>query len=126
MKRFRYVLDPVCLACCALYALNRWAIKPHTHVAFFRFWFNDLLLIPCALPPVLQVQRWLRWRTSDHMPTPLEVAGHLLLWSMLFEWIGPHLMRGVTGDWRDVLAYFGGGIVALVCWRAGQTDCVGA
>jgi hypothetical protein len=117
VKRFRYALDPLCLACCALYALNRWGLKPHTSLAFFRFWFNDLLLIPCALPPLLQAHRWLKWRRHDRPPTAAEVTGHLVIWSVLFEAAGPHLMRGVTGDWRDVVAYAAGGLVALVFWR---------
>ena len=117
MKRFRYALDPLCLACCAFYGLNRWGLKPHTHVAFFRFWFNDLLLIPCALPPVLQVHRWLNLRRHDGAPSIAEVLGHLALWSVLFEVIGPHLMH-VTGDWRDVLAYTAGALAACVWWQA--------
>jgi hypothetical protein len=117
VKRFRYFFDPLCLVCCALYALNRWEIKPHTHLAFFRFWFNDSLLIPCALPPLLQVYRWLKLRTHDDRPSSAEIFGHLVLWSALFEWIGPHLMRGTTGDWRDVVAYSVGGLAAFICWR---------
>src|ERR1051325_10326303 len=117
VKKFRYALDPLCLVCCALYGLNRWGIKPHTEIAFFRFWFNDLLLIPCALPPLLQVHRWLRWRRDDRPPMVSEIAGHLLLWSLLFEAIGPHVMSGVTGDWRDVVAYALGAFVALCCWN---------
>src|ERR1051325_4113501 len=84
VKRFRYVFDPLCLACCALYAFNRWGIKPHTHLAFFRFWFNGLLLIPCALPPLLQMYRWLKLREHDRQPTAAEIFGHLLFWSALF------------------------------------------
>lgn len=105
------------MTCCALYALNRWGIKPHTHIALFRFWFNDLLLIPCALPPLLQLHRWLRLRDHDRMPTTGEIAGHLVFWSVLFEGAGPHMMRGVTGDWGDVLAYTIGALVAIVWWR---------
>ena len=119
MKRFRYALDPVCLAACALYALNRWGIKPHTHVAFFRFWFNDLLLIPCALPPLLQLHRWMKLRPHDRSPTAPEVFGHLFFWSLLFEVAGPHLMRGVTGDWRDAVAYAVGAVAAFGCWHGG-------
>jgi hypothetical protein len=116
VKRFRYALDPLCLVSCVLYAVNRLGIKPHTHVAFFRFWFNDLLLIPCALPLLLQAQRWLKLRPHDHSPSAREVFGHIVLWSALFEVIGPHIMR-VTGDWRDVLAYAVGGMVAYALWR---------
>jgi hypothetical protein len=92
-------------------------VKPHTHVALFRFWFDDLLLIPCALPLVLQVHRWMKLRHHDRPPTALEVFGHLVFWSALFEWAGPHLIRGVTGDWRDVIAYAAGAVGALACWR---------
>lgn len=116
MKRFRYVLDPLCLACCALYALNSWGVKPHTHVAFFRFWFNDMLLIPCALPPLLQMYRWLKLRTHDAPPSLAEISGLLVFWSVLFEAIGPHVMR-TTGDWRDVIAYTAGALVAALFWR---------
>ncbi len=121
MKQFRYAFDPLCLACCALYALNRWGIKPHTQLAFFRFWFNDLLLIPCALPPLLQLYRWLKLREHDRKPSTAEIFGHLIFWSALFEWAGPHLTRGVTGDWHDVLAYTVGGVMALMCWHAKET-----
>jgi hypothetical protein len=125
VKQFRYALDPLCLVCCALYALNRWGIKPHTHVAFLHFWFNDLLLIPCALPLLLQAQRWLKLRQHDDAPTAGEVFGHLALWSVLFELLGPHFMR-VTGDWRDVLAYTVGGVGAYACWQLGSIGKVPA
>jgi len=117
VKRFRYVLDPLCLACCALYALNRWGLKPHTHVAFLRFWFDDVLLIPCALPPLLLVHRWLNLRSHDGAPTAAEVFGHLAFWSVLFEVIGPHLIRRATGDPLDVLAYTIGAVLAWFWWQ---------
>jgi hypothetical protein len=120
VKRFRYVFDPLCLGCSAFYALNRWGLKPHTHIAFFRNWFNDLLLIPCALPPLLLLHRWLKLRRHDEAPTAAEVFGHLAFWSVLFEVAGPHMMRGVTGDWRDVIAYTVGAVIALIYWR-GET-----
>jgi len=120
VKKFRYALDPLCLAGCAFYALNRWGLKPHTQVAFLRYWFNDLLLIPCALPLVLQVHRWMKWRQDDRPPSAAEVFGHLLFWSVLFEVAGPCLMRGVTGDWRDAVAYTAGAVVAFGCWRDGR------
>ncbi|HMJ92032.1 MAG TPA: hypothetical protein VK530_19580 [Candidatus Acidoferrum sp.] len=117
MKRFRYALDPLCVSCCAFYALNRWGIKPHTHLALFRFWFNDALLIPCALPPLLMAQRWLGLRAHDFAPTVTEVFGHLALWSVLFEVIGPHWVRRATGDPADVLAYAFGAVLACMWWH---------
>ncbi|HZQ47846.1 MAG TPA: class I SAM-dependent methyltransferase, partial [Verrucomicrobiae bacterium] len=116
MKRFRYVRDPLFLLACALYATNRWLIKPHTHIAFFHNWFNDTLLIPCALPPVLLAHALFRLRPRDAWPGFWEITGHLIGWSILFEWIGPHIMR-TTGDPWDAVAYFAGGYAALLWWR---------
>ena len=117
MKRFRYLFDPLCLGGCALYVLNRWGLKPHTHLALFRFWFNDALLIPCALPLMLQVHRWLGLRTHDQAPTSGEILGHLVVWSILFEVIGPHWIRRATADPLDMLAYAIGASLAWIWWR---------
>jgi len=117
MKRFGYLRDPLFLFCCALYALNRWVVKPHVHIVFFRSWFNDALLIPCALPLLLLVHRWFRLRSHDDLPSLWEVTAHLMGWSVLFEIIGPRLMRGVTGDAWDVLAYTIGACLALIWWH---------
>jgi hypothetical protein len=111
------VLDPLCLGGATLYALNRWGIRPHTHVALFRFWFNDALLIPCALPPLLLVHRCLRLRSHDNAPTIGEIAGHLAFWSVLFEVIGPHFFRRATGDIRDVAAYAIGALISWAWWQ---------
>lgn len=115
MKRFAYWLDPLFLICCALYAVNRWGLKPRVHSAFLRGQFDDLLLIPCALPLVLWLQRKLGLRSHDRPPTFREISFHLVVWSILFEVIGPHIMR-VTGDPLDVLAYFVGGALAGLWW----------
>jgi ubiquinone/menaquinone biosynthesis C-methylase UbiE len=109
------VLDPLCLVCCALYAANRWLIKPHCHIAFFHFWFNDTLLIPCALPPVLLAQRWLGLRAQDQFPTAGEIFWHWAGWSVLFEVIGPHILP-TTGDPWDVVAYGAGAVAAFGWW----------
>jgi ubiquinone/menaquinone biosynthesis C-methylase UbiE len=117
VKRFGYVFDPLFLLCCALYATNRWLIKPHCHIAFFHNWFNDLLLIPCALPPLLLIHRWFRLRNHDNPPTLAEISSHVVGWSILFEVIGPHLMP-TTGDPWDAVAYACGGAVSFFWWRA--------
>jgi hypothetical protein len=121
VRKFRYLFDPVCLAACALYALNRWMIKPHTSDVFFHGWFNDVLLIPCALPPMLWMHRRLNLRVHDGAPTTTEVLGHLAWWTFLFEGIGPYLMTHTTGDWMDAIAYAIGALLALACWRGPMT-----
>ena len=121
---FRYFRDPLFLGSCAAYALNRWLLKPHLDSTFLHSYFNDALLIPCALPLALLLQRWLRLRSHDRRPQLGEIALHLCAWSILFEWIGPHLMKRATGDPWDVAAYVAGGVLAGLWWRwqQHQTD----
>ena len=116
MKRFGYLRDPLFLCGCAAYVLNRFVLKPHFSAALLHNWFNDALLIPCALPPLLLAHRWLGLRKHDAPPSALEVTAHVVGWSVLFEWAGPHFMRGTTGDPWDVVAYCVGALVALICW----------
>jgi len=102
---------------CFLYACNRWILKPRVHSPFLHDHFNDLLLIPCALPPLLLLQRWLRLRLHDRMPTPGEIALYLAVWSILFEIIGPYILPRAVGDPWDVVAYVFGGILAGLWWQ---------
>ena|SRR5436190_9835656 len=114
---FRYLADPLFLVCCGLYVLNRWLLKPHLHFVFLRSWFNDLLLVPCALPIVFWLFRRMDLRRMDDPPKLIEVGWILVVWSVLFEWIGPKFVARATGDWRDVLMYCGGGLFAWGFWR---------
>ena len=120
MKPFGYGRDPLCLLAMALYALNRWLIIPETHNPFLTGHFNDLLLIPAALPLVLWVQRRLKWRDHDGAPTLGEVSLHLIVWTLLCEVAGPHLVAHATADWRDAVVYLVGGVGAMLWWRYRQ------
>jgi hypothetical protein len=115
--RFRYLSDPLFLIGCSLYALNRWLLKPHLSSTFLRFWFNDLLLIPCALPVALWLFRMLGLRDGDEPPSFLDLTWILVVWSLLFEWIGPKFIPRTTADWRDVIMYWMGGICAWLFWQ---------
>jgi hypothetical protein len=117
VKRFGYLRDPLFLLACAAYALNRFILKPHLSSALLHNWFNDALLIPCALPPLLLAHRWLGLRKHDRPPTFLEITAHVAAWSLLFEFVGPNFMRGTTGDPLDVVAYSIGAIAAVLCWN---------
>jgi hypothetical protein len=116
VRVFAYWRDRLFVFCCALYALNRWGLKPKLGSEFLHGQFNDLLLIPCALPPVLWLQRKMGLRAHDAPPTPGEILAHLIVWSVLFEFVGPHIMR-VTGDMLDVLAYAVGAAFAGLWWN---------
>lgn len=117
MTGFSYLRDRLFLLTCGLYALNRWLLRPRVHSPFLHDHFNDVLLIPCALPPLLLMQRWLKLRLDDRPPTAGEIALYLVVWSVLFEVIGPHIMPWTVGDAWDVAAYVVGGVLAGLWWN---------
>jgi hypothetical protein len=79
--------------------------------------FNDLLLIPAALPMVLWVQRRIKIRTDDGVPTWSEIVFHLFIWSFICEFIGPNYFSQGTADLWDVVAYSVGGFMAGAWWN---------
>lgn len=122
---FRYLLDRLFLTSVALYALNRWVVKPSLPAGelFFSGHFNDLLVIPCALPPLLLLHRRLRLRHDDAPPTASEVAVHVAVWSVFFEVLAPLFVRAARADAWDVLAYLAGGLFSWLVWnRAALTS----
>jgi len=121
---FRYVRDPLCVLCTALYATNYWLLKPNlpTSELFFRSYFDDLLLIPCLLPLVLFAHRCLWLRHDDAFPTAREVIVHLVVWSLCFEAIGPMLHQGAVSDTLDVAAYCVGGTASWWFWQLRSTS----
>jgi hypothetical protein len=104
MKRFRYGGDALCICACAAYAANTWLIPEAWRGAFLRDHFNDVLLIPAALPLVLWLQRRLGLRMNDDPPRWVEVALAVGLWSIAAEIVAPLLFAGSTADWRDAVA----------------------
>ena len=119
MKRFGYAWDPLCWGACVLYAMNRWWISGHVESAFFHGYFNDVLLIPAALPLALWLQRRLGWRSHDESPRWSEIALHLTVWSVTAEALVPYLLAHGTADWKDVLAYASGAVISGFCWQGG-------
>ncbi len=117
MQRFGYLLDPLFLLGCSAYTVNRWIIKPHLGAGFFHSYFNDLWLIPCALPVVLWLHHKLGLRDNNEPPGLSEIVPHLIFWSVLFEWIGPKIVTHTTSDPVDVLAYTIGAITAGLWWQ---------
>jgi ubiquinone/menaquinone biosynthesis C-methylase UbiE len=117
VKSFRYALDPLCLSACVLYAINRWLVEPVCSWPFLHQHFGDVLLIPAALPPILGLQRWAGLRNHDRAPTTSEIFGHLLIWSLVAEALGPRLFSWTVGDVLDVLAYALGALIAGAWWH---------
>lgn len=116
---FGYLRDKFFLTCVALYALNRWVLKPTLPdgEVFFRGHFNDLLVIPCALPPLLFLHRRLGLRHTDAPPRAVEIALHLLIWSAFFEVLAPMFVRSARADAWDVVAYCAGGLAGWLFWN---------
>ena len=117
--KFRYLRDEIFLLSVALYALNRWVVKPHlpSGEIFLRGYFNDLLVIPCALPPLLFVHRLLCVRRTDAPPQACEIALHLVIWSLCFELLAPLWLGRARGDLWDVVAYATGGLLGWLLWN---------
>ena len=105
------------MLCCALYLLNRIGLAAGIGTVWTRSYLSDFLLIPCALPWLLWVHAWLGWRVKEAVPSVGEVMGHLVVWSIVAEWVGPRLFSHSVADWGDVAAYGAGGVLALCWWR---------
>jgi len=118
VKRFAYMRDPLCLIACGLYVLNRFWWRGQLGGPFLVWHFNDLLLIPAALPLALWVQRIFRLRGNDAMPAWGEITLHVAVWSFAAEFVMPYLTSRATGDWRDVVAYATGAAVAGRWWHS--------
>jgi hypothetical protein len=116
VSRFRYALDPLCLLACVAYLGGRLWLRPRFPNTFWDYHFTDLLLIPAALPLLLWLQRRLGLRAHDARPSWSEIGVHLAVWSVAAELIAPLLFHSATGDWRDVLAYSAGAVVAGSWW----------
>jgi len=123
MSRFGTLRDPLFLAAVAGYALNRWLLKPLLPSHFLHSHFNDLLLIPAALPVVLWGQRLLGLRKHDLAPSWAEMALHLAVWSVVCEGIGPCWLGFGTADLRDMAAYALGGMAACLWWNRTARTC---
>ena len=113
--RFRYLRDPVFLCACAAYVLARFLRGAHPLVHDH---LTDFLLIPCALPVLLGIQRLTGLRRDDRIPGAGEVALYCAVWALLFELVFPRWWHRGVADFGDVLAYAAGAVAAWLAWRA--------
>ena len=115
---FGYWRDPVFLVSLAIYAINRLLIKPNLHhySPLFHGHLDDTLTVPVALPIYLFVYRKIGFRPDDEPPRWWEVAIHVAVWIVFFEWFGPVILRHGTYDPIDDWCLAGGGIAAWALW----------
>jgi hypothetical protein len=127
MNRFGYLHDRLFGFSLAAYVLNRLVVLPHlagflhSHLhwawPFLHSHFDDLLLMPAALPVVLWIQRLTGLRKHDLPPTWSELFLHLTIWSVMCKIVGPFYCHiGVADPW-DVLFFAAGGIAACLWWN---------
>lgn len=120
VRKFRYLLDPLFLACVGSYVVNRLLIRPHCDIRFFHAWLNDLICIPFWVPIMLAGMRLTRLRRHDEPPTFLEIVIPLTLWSWWFELYLPNLVTVETphyADPWDIVAYSLGALFAGCFWH---------
>jgi hypothetical protein len=117
VKHFRYARDGLCVVSCAAYGVNRWLLPVTWKGPFLRNHFDDLLLIPAALPLLLGLQRWLGTRRHDDPPRWAEIGLVLGLWSIAAEFVAPRLTAHAVGDILDVVAYSAGALLAGLWWN---------
>lgn len=118
--RFRYLRDPLFVACVVVYFFNRLVLKRVWEAGFVHEHLNDLICIPFWVPIMLWAARRVGLRRTDDPPDAVEVIVPLLLWSWLFEialpqtaWFGGYSVA----DHRDVMYYAAGALAAAVFWR---------
>ncbi len=127
MNRFGYLRDRLFMVSLGAYAVNRLVILPHlggyvrTHVSwawpFLHSHFDDLLLMPAALPVILWLQRLGGLRAHDQPPDAREVLFHLAIWSVMCKLLGPVWLHiGIADPW-DVLFFAAGGGIAWLWWN---------
>ena len=119
MKPYSPARDALWLASLALFALNKWWIKPNFDGALWHSYLNDLLCLPVWMPICVWVFAKLKLR-DDAPPRALEIAVCLLFWSWVFEVLLPQTNvfgKFSAGDPFDVLAYAIGGVLGWIWWE---------
>ncbi len=119
-RPFRYLRDPLFLACVGLYFMNRFVFKRIWTGGFVHEHFNDLICIPFWVPIMLWAQHRLGLRPQAGPPMGVELLVPLLVWSWVFELILP--ATGILGaycvsDYRDITWYALGTLFASIFWR---------
>jgi hypothetical protein len=119
--RFRYLKDPLFLVCMFLYFVNRWFLKLHFSNEFLHDYLNDVICIPFWVPIMLFIMRKMHLRTGDGPPRGSEILIPLIVWSCVFEVclpVVPYFNRLATSDYRDIISYTGGALLAALVWKA--------
>jgi hypothetical protein len=132
MTRFGYLRDGLFGFSFGFYAVNKLIVLPHfgelfhSHLhwawPFLHSHFDDLLLMPAALPVILWIQRLGGLRQHDGPPGWGEMMLHLAIWSVMCKIVGPvYCHIGVADPW-DVLFFAMGGCAACGWWNRSTAE----
>jgi hypothetical protein len=116
---FRYLRDPLFVACVVVYVVNRLVLKRVWTDRFVHEHLNDLICIPFWVPVMLWCLRRVGLRRHDGPPEVVEVIVPLVVWSWVFELLLPQteLFGGYcVADYRDILWYAAGALGAALFW----------
>jgi hypothetical protein len=121
LNDFKYLTDPLFLLSSVAYAINKTLLVftkgSNWASAFLASYFNDLLLVPVAIPIILFFSKTLAFRPRSLSPSLPEVAIPVLIWSIAFEVVGPYVFRRGVSDPFDVIAYCFGGFASWLFWQ---------
>jgi hypothetical protein len=107
------------LLCSFVYLLNTVLIRSNCGLdcAFTRSYLNDLLLVPVTIPVLFEFFTLVNLREEEGMPKLFEFLPILIIWSLLFEVIGPNFLGMGFGDVVDIGSYFLGAFVSIAVWK---------
>ncbi|MCE9544977.1 MAG: hypothetical protein K8T25_05585 [Planctomycetia bacterium] len=118
--RFRYLSDPLFLACFAIYWVHRWLAAHGLSCELLRAHLNDLICIPFWVPIIVWITRRLSLRKHDAPPDAVEIGVPLVVIAALFEVVLPAQHRWAIptiADPLDVLSYCAGALGSVCVWR---------
>jgi len=115
-RKYLYCFEPISVASTFIYILNRFLLKPYlfSQNKFVHFYLNDLLTFPVAFPFLLYIFRILHLRRKHDMPSLSECIIWLIVWSTIFELIGPYYFHQGTSDPLDIVCYSVGLVLLIV------------
>jgi len=113
-----HLWDPIFLGAVFVYTINTILIRHFgLSITVSRYYLNDFFLVPCTLPPILFILSIMKVRRRNQPATAIEVFLCLIVWSVMFELVGPQISEKATPDILDVLAYWLGGISSWFLWN---------
>ncbi|XOV71453.1 MAG: hypothetical protein ACFHW5_22565 [Verrucomicrobiota bacterium] len=102
------------LACYAIHRIWQWASPAPGWMSSY---WNDIWMLPCAVPLVIRIYETLNLREPNMHPSLSEIVWHGLLWSFMAEGLAPVWFPSSTADPLDLAAYALGGFMLWLRWH---------